>query len=104
MTRYIEEFLYRGRAPGSPDSAAFQITIAQIIEDPFDPAATVIQRRTMTIQQAAAAGFSPPQILNTLNLALLQERDELLVHLAELEEQLETLTPQSPTSLEEGAT
>lgn len=78
---FLYEFLYRGRAPGSSQPAAYHVILAQEIALPGQPAQTAIGH-AMTPEQAEAAGYPLPDLLSAINAAAMAERDALRQQLA----------------------
>ncbi len=70
--RWVEEFLYRGRAPGSGVDPAWHVTVGAIVDDGFG-GQTTVTRGPLTIDQAEEMGFELPVILAEINDDLMRE-------------------------------
>lgn len=94
---YLYEFLYRGRPPGAKEEPAWQITLGVIVPDPFGGPATH-REQTLNIEQAKAAGWGLPKIVEEINAEALVVAEQARADLsrvqalaAELERQLKVL-------------
>lgn len=74
MEQWIEEFLFRGRPPGSTEPPAYHVVIGQQVSDPFEPDKKT--RRLlgpMTPEQAEAMGFPASALVAGINDAAVAE-------------------------------
>lgn len=74
MTLYIEEFLWRGRPPGSDQPLAYHVVLGSFGKDAFGRDGVTISD-PMTPAQAEQMGFPLSTIVNGINAVTLQERD-----------------------------
>jgi hypothetical protein len=71
MAIYIDEFLYRGRAPGSAEEPAWHLVLASAGEDDFGRPTRAV--RTLGMAEARAAGWGLPEVIAAINAGLAAE-------------------------------
>lgn len=71
MAIYVEEFLYRGRAPEAADPPAWHLQLTSVGTDDFG--APIRSTRTLNMSQAAEAGWALPDIIAAINADALRE-------------------------------
>jgi hypothetical protein len=85
---YVHEFLWRGREPGSAETPAWHVILADVGTDGFGQPTR--SERTLNVAQATEAGFDLDAIVAGINTAALTElealRAEVEAQRAELEE------------------
>ena len=95
MTIYVDEFLFRGRAPDDAEPPAWHVVLGNkgvtVFNDPFRDMST-----TMNSQQAESAGWSLPTIIADINTQLLKQCEVQAATIADLKTQLKAL-PASTT-------
>ncbi|MGE0830805.1 MAG: hypothetical protein AB7O04_15835 [Hyphomonadaceae bacterium] len=67
-TRFVEEFLYRGREPGSAETPAWHVTIGWPQRDPVTGKRAPPLLKQFNMADAIAAGFTLSGIVEELNL------------------------------------
>lgn len=72
---WVEEFVWRGRPPGSAQPSGWHVVIGMISQDNGKP----LYSDPLTPAQAEQAGFSLAEIIKGLNTDAMQERDALRV-------------------------
>lgn len=83
-TMYLEEFLYRGRAPDDPREPAYHVILGEVGQDGFGQR-TIALSPALTPDQAREAGFPLPAIVEAVNADLMDQNVSLLARIAELE-------------------
>src|SRR3954454_8329019 len=71
MAIYVEEFLYRGRAPDAAEPPAWHLQLTSLGTDDFG--APIRSTRTLNMSQAAEAGWALPEIIAAINADALRE-------------------------------
>lgn len=86
MAIFVEEFLYRGREPGSAEPPAWHLQLTSLGTDDFgDP---IRATRTLNMAQAEAAGWPLPQILSAINAEVMRAAEAARLRTEELEARL----------------
>jgi hypothetical protein len=84
MAIYIEEFLFRGRAPGEAREPAWHVTLAEEVE--IEGIGQRRFTRQLGVAAAAAAGWTLPDVIAAINAEALAEAEAGRAALAELEQ------------------
>lgn len=95
MQQWVEEFLYRGRPPGSTEPPAYHVIVGQQVADPFD-SSRVTQRflGPMTPEAVQAMGLPVSALIAGINDGTLAQVDNLTAMLAERTQELSEATEQ----------
>src|SRR5882672_11850984 len=88
MTIYIEEFLYRGKAPSTGETEAWHVVLGNEIDNGFGQMVVNISN-PMTPSQAQAVGFPLPVILASINTIIMDQLDAEKAKSADLTAQLD---------------
>jgi len=94
MAIYIEEFLYRGKAPSSGATEAWHVILGNETDNGFGGKAVAISD-PMSPAQAATAGFPLPVILAAINTAIMDQLTASQAQTTTLQAQLDALQTQN---------
>jgi uncharacterized protein (DUF1800 family) len=73
---YLEEFLYRGRPPGSDQEPAYHIVLGVVGQDAFGKS-TLATSGALTPEQAMEHGITLPAVLDAVNADLIDQNAAL---------------------------
>jgi hypothetical protein len=101
MAIYVDEFLYRGRAPGSAEPPAWHLTLGSAGEDDFGRPVT--STRTLSVGEAEAAGWHLPAVIAEINAMLAVEIEARRSEVNDLRAELEAKETALQAALEREA-
>lgn len=93
MTLFVEEFLYRGKPPGSVELPAWHVVLGDAVTDAFGNQAISLSG-PLTPARAETLGYSLAAVIADLNAGIAASADALRVELAAVKAERDALTEQ----------
>ena len=96
MTLYVDEFLYRGKPPGSADLPAWHVVLGDAVTNGFGEPSISLSG-PMTPERAEALGFPLAAIVAQINAGMAAAADALRVEIADCKTTITTLETEAKT-------
>ncbi len=93
MPVHLEEFLYRGRPEGVDEPPAWHVVLLSITDDGLGGKS--LAHRTLSMAQAAEAGWPLPKVINAINVDALREIERMRADSAAKDSEVEGLAAEN---------
>jgi len=90
MALFVEEFLYRGKAPGVAEQPAWHVVLGDAVTDAFGNLSISLSG-PLPVARAETLGFGLPSVIAEINAVVLATADALRQDVARLDDELKSV-------------